>query len=68
MKEHDVEGVVHLAGFKYAGVSVERPLHTYTQNVTGTINLLDAMERTGVGVDGLLLQRRDVRHSRRRSW
>ena len=21
-------GVVHLAGFKYAGVSVERPLHT----------------------------------------
>ena len=26
-------GVVHLAGFKYAGVSVERPLHTYDQNV-----------------------------------
>jgi UDP-glucose 4-epimerase len=47
MKEHDVEGVVHLAGFKYAGVSVDRPLHTYVQNVTGTINLLEAMERTG---------------------
>ena len=47
MKEHDVEGVVHLAGFKYAGVSVNRPLHTYTQNVTGTVNLLEAMERTG---------------------
>ena len=46
-KEHDVEGVVHLAGFKYAGVSVDRPLHTYTQNVTGTVNLLEAMERTG---------------------
>ena len=29
IEEHDVEGVVHLAGFKYAGVSVERPLHTY---------------------------------------
>jgi UDP-glucose 4-epimerase len=28
-------------------VSVERPLHTYTQNVTGTVNLLEAMERTG---------------------
>ncbi len=39
---------MHLAGFKYAGVSVDRPLHTYTQNVTGTINLLEAMERTGV--------------------
>ena len=48
MEEHDVEGVVHLAGFKYAGVSVDRPLHTYTQNVTGTVNLLEAMERTGV--------------------
>ncbi|GAB3997143.1 UDP-glucose 4-epimerase GalE [Nocardioides marmoraquaticus] len=49
LEEHDVEGVVHLAGFKYAGVSVERPLHTYTQNVTGTVSLLDAMARTGVG-------------------
>ena len=29
-------GVVHLAGFKYAGVSVQRPLHTYEQNVDGT--------------------------------
>ena len=48
MSEHAVEGVVHLAGFKYAGVSVSRPLHTYDQNVTGTVNLLTAMERTGV--------------------
>ena len=29
-------GVVHVAGFKYAGVSVQRPLHTYEQNVTAT--------------------------------
>jgi UDP-glucose 4-epimerase len=48
LEKHGVEGVVHLAGFKYAGVSVSRPLHTYTQNVTGTINLLEAMERIGV--------------------
>jgi UDP-glucose 4-epimerase len=47
-KEHAVEGVVHLAGFKYAGVSVQRPLHTYTQNVTGTASLLDAMGQAGV--------------------
>ena len=47
-KEHAVEGVVHLAGFKYAGVSVQRPLHAYTQNVTATVNLLDAMAQTGV--------------------
>lgn len=48
MDEHDVVGVVHLAGFKYAGVSVQRPLHTYQQNVTGTATLLGAMEVGGV--------------------
>lgn len=43
-----IEGVVHLAAFKYAGVSVQRPLHTYTQNVTGTMSLLQAMASQGV--------------------
>jgi UDP-glucose 4-epimerase len=41
--EHEIAGVVHLAAFKYAGVSVGRPLHTYTQNVTSMIALLAAM-------------------------
>lgn len=41
--QHKISGVVHLAGFKYAGVSVSQPLHTYTQNVTGMITLLEAM-------------------------
>ncbi|GEA87861.1 UDP-glucose 4-epimerase GalE [Cellulomonas cellasea] len=45
---HGVVGVVHLAGFKYAGISVERPLHTYAQNVTGTAHLLAAMASQGV--------------------
>jgi UDP-glucose 4-epimerase len=48
LEEQQVVGVVHLAGFKYAGVSVERPLHTWTQNVTGTVNLLTAMQQVGV--------------------
>jgi UDP-glucose 4-epimerase len=43
LREHEVEGVIHLAGFKYAGVSVQRPLHTYAQNVQGTASLLEAM-------------------------
>ena len=46
--EHDVVGVVHLAGFKYAGVSVDKPYLTYEQNVTGTVRLLQAMHETGV--------------------
>jgi UDP-glucose 4-epimerase len=49
---HGVVGVVHLAGFKYAGVSVDRPLHTYEQNVTGTVHLLEAM--TSQGVDAMV--------------
>jgi UDP-glucose 4-epimerase len=43
-----VLGVVHLAGFKYAGVSVQRPLHTYTQNVTGMQVLLDRLLAHGI--------------------
>lgn len=46
--EHSVTGVVHVAGFKYAGVSVQRPLHTYEQNVTATATLLAAMAESGV--------------------
>ncbi len=41
LRDHDVTGVVHLAGFKYAGVSVSTPLLTYQQNVTGTATLLE---------------------------
>ena len=48
LREHEVTGVVHLAGFKYAGVSVTRPLHTYTENVTGMVSLLAAMEAAEV--------------------
>ena len=43
-----VTGVVHLAAFKYAGVSVQRPLHTYEQNVTGMQVLLGRMTDLGV--------------------
>ena len=46
--DHHVTGVIHVAGYKYAGVSVTRPLHTYEQNVTGTAVLLAAMESAGV--------------------
>ncbi|MCU1544089.1 MAG: galE [Microbacteriaceae bacterium] len=45
---HKVTGVIHVAGYKYAGVSVQRPLHTYEQNVTGTAVLLGAMAEKGV--------------------
>jgi UDP-glucose 4-epimerase len=46
--DHGVTGVIHVAGFKYAGVSVQRPLHTYEQNVTGMVTLLASMQRHGL--------------------
>ena len=48
LADHGCTGVIHLAGYKYAGVSVERPLHTYEQNVTGAQVLLGAMTELGV--------------------
>jgi UDP-glucose 4-epimerase len=48
LAEHAVTGVIHVAGYKYAGVSVQRPLHTYEQNVTGTAVLLAAMQAESV--------------------
>jgi UDP-glucose 4-epimerase len=48
LRKYDITGVIHVAGYKYAGVSVQRPLHTYEQNVTGTAILLAAMQDRGV--------------------
>ena len=48
LRTHAVEGVIHVAGYKYAGVSVQRPLHTYEQNVTATAVLLEAMAAADV--------------------
>jgi UDP-glucose 4-epimerase len=48
LTDHDVVGVIHLAAFKYAGVSVTKPVHTYQQNVSATVTLLEQMELAGV--------------------
>jgi UDP-glucose 4-epimerase len=53
LQEHQVEGVVHVAGFKYAGVSMQRPLHTYEQNVSAMVILMQCME--AVGADKLVV-------------
>jgi UDP-glucose 4-epimerase len=46
---HRVTGVIHIAGYKYAGESVRRPLHTYRQNVSAMVTLLE--EVTAAGID-----------------
>jgi len=42
---HGIDGVIHFAAFKHAGVSVDEPLHTYSENVEGMLRLLEAMVR-----------------------
>lgn len=41
--EHVIDAVMHFAGLKAVGESVQKPLDYYSTNVDGTITLLDAM-------------------------
>jgi UDP-glucose 4-epimerase len=44
----DAVAVIHFAGLKAVGESVEQPLRYYQNNLTGTINLCQAMQQHGV--------------------
>ncbi len=46
--DYDITSVIHFAGLKAVGESCEIPFHYYQNNVTGTINLCQAMEAAGV--------------------
>lgn len=47
-KQNRFDAVVHFAALKAVGESVEKPLAYYQNNITGTINLCDALQRYGV--------------------
>ncbi|MDD4165368.1 MAG: UDP-glucose 4-epimerase GalE, partial [Eubacteriales bacterium] len=42
-----VDAVIHFAGKKAVGESVEKPLMYYYNNITGTINILESMLKNG---------------------
>jgi len=46
--EGGFEAVIHFAGLKAVGESVEKPLMYYQNNVVGTLNLLHGMDAAGV--------------------
>ncbi|EJN6828674.1 UDP-glucose 4-epimerase GalE [Vibrio navarrensis] len=46
--EHHIDGVIHFAGLKAVGESVEKPLMYYDNNVSGTLNLVREMDKAGV--------------------
>lgn len=48
LRTHGVEAVIHFAGLKAVGESVQNPLEYYDNNVGGTISLLNAMTEAGI--------------------
>lgn len=46
--EHEIDGVIHFAGLKSVGESVEKPLEYYRVNLDSTLALLEAMNRHNV--------------------
>ncbi len=44
-EENEITEVVHFAGLKAVGESVKKPLEYYTNNITGTLSLLDVMRK-----------------------
>lgn len=45
--EFHIDAVIHFAGYKAVGESVEKPLEYYENNITGTLNVLKAMKEFG---------------------
>ena len=46
--ENKIDAVIHFAGLKAVGESVEKPLLYYHNNLTGTFNLCEVMAKYGV--------------------
>jgi UDP-glucose 4-epimerase len=48
LREYHCDSVIHFAGLKAVGESVEKPLDYYDNNVVGSLRLLEAMRDAGV--------------------
>ncbi|EPZ5903370.1 UDP-glucose 4-epimerase GalE [Vibrio fluvialis] len=48
LQRHQIQSVIHFAGLKAVGESVQKPLEYYDNNVNGTLVLVDAMREAGV--------------------
>jgi len=43
---YEIDSVIHFAGLKAVGESVEKPLEYYDNNIVGTIRLYEVMQKT----------------------
>ena len=48
LKQHNIDAVIHFAGLKAVGESIDKPIDYYDNNVGGTISLLQSMRATNV--------------------
>jgi len=48
LRNHTVDAVIHFAGLKAVGESVEQPLRYFENNISGTLTLLQALGDAGV--------------------
>ena len=46
--EHQISAVIHFAGLKAVGESVQKPIEYYDVNVNGTLVLVESMKQAGV--------------------
>lgn len=46
-EKHEIEAVIHFAGLKAVGESVQKPLEYYDNNLGGTLALLECMQKYG---------------------
>lgn len=47
-EENQIDSVIHFAGYKAVGESVQKPIEYYRNNLSGSLVLLDTMRRYGV--------------------
>ena len=48
IQDYKIDAVIHFAGLKAVGESVQKPIEYYANNVQGTVSLLEAMKSTNV--------------------
>lgn len=48
LDKENIDAVIHFAGYKAVGESVQKPIEYYHNNMTGTLLLCDSMRRHGV--------------------
>ncbi len=47
-QQHKIDAIIHFAGLKAVGESIQMPIEYYQNNVAGTLNLLEVMQRYNV--------------------